>query len=174
VSIDRTHISWRIGALSRRPCMVTVRGRASPIAAQAAALTCRSRVHGQRTERHTERSRRSPDFERRTNTSACTRAGVQEHFQVVHVRFDFVAAQAPSGQDVCVARVAEKSRSVWPFFIYGVLAGLIVLFGIPSLYAFGAGYFGFFVVPATLHFVVAPVLLFGLIVFLWKFISRRV
>jgi formate/nitrite transporter FocA (FNT family) len=59
-------------------------------------------------------------------------------------------------------------------FVRGLLAGLILVFGTLLIYGFGAGYFGTLAVPTALNLVVAPVMLLGLILVLWRFAARRV
>jgi formate/nitrite transporter FocA (FNT family) len=59
-------------------------------------------------------------------------------------------------------------------FVRGLLAGLMLVFGTLLIYGFGAGYFGTLAVPTPLNFVVAPVMLLGLILVLWRFVARRV
>ncbi|MGH7665567.1 MAG: hypothetical protein ACRENI_14955 [Gemmatimonadaceae bacterium] len=59
-------------------------------------------------------------------------------------------------------------------FVLGFVAGLTLVVGALSIYAFGAGYFGDFAVPTPLNFVAAPLLLLGLVLVLWRFITRRV
>ena len=58
-------------------------------------------------------------------------------------------------------------------FVLGLEAGLALVGGALFIYGFGAGYFGNFSVPTPLNFVVAPVLLLGLTVVLWRFVVRR-
>jgi hypothetical protein len=53
------------------------------------------------------------------------------------------------------------------------VAGLALVFGTWLIYGFGAGYFGPLAVPTPLNFVVAPVMLLGLILVLWTFVARR-
>jgi hypothetical protein len=51
---------------------------------------------------------------------------------------------------------------------------VILVLGTSLIYAFGAGYFGHFAVPTPFNFVVAPVLLLGLLRVVWELVSRRV
>jgi hypothetical protein len=59
-------------------------------------------------------------------------------------------------------------------FVLGLVAGLTVVVGSLLIYAFGAGYFGDSAVPTPLNFIVAPLLLLGLVLVLWRFLTRRV
>ncbi len=58
--------------------------------------------------------------------------------------------------------------------VYGALAGVLLVVGALLIYAFGAGYFNYVAVPTPLNFVIAPAMLFGLIVLLGRFVLRRV
>jgi formate/nitrite transporter FocA (FNT family) len=58
-------------------------------------------------------------------------------------------------------------------FVRGAVAGLTLASGAMLIYGFGAGYFRDFAVPTPLNFVVAPVMLLGLILVLWRFVVRR-
>jgi hypothetical protein len=58
-------------------------------------------------------------------------------------------------------------------FFRGLVAGLALVFGTLLIYGFGAGYFGALAVPTPLNFVVAPVMLLGLILVLRRFVARR-
>jgi hypothetical protein len=59
-------------------------------------------------------------------------------------------------------------------FVLGLVAGLMLVVGALLIYAFGAGYFGDFAVPTPLNFIAAPLLLLGLLLVLWRFVTRRV
>ena len=89
-----------------------------------------------------------------------------------------VVGGARSGQSVRVTNApggAPGERvSLARAFALGLVAGLTLVFGALLIYAFGAGYFGDFAVPTPLNFVVAPLLLLGLVRVLWMFVTRRV
>jgi hypothetical protein len=57
---------------------------------------------------------------------------------------------------------------------YGVAAALVLLVGTLLIYAFGAGYFGYFTVPPPANFVVAPALFVGLMVTVRRFVAHRI
>lgn len=57
-------------------------------------------------------------------------------------------------------------------FLRGLVAGLTLAFGSLLIYGFGAGYFEALAVPTPLNFVIAPVMLLGLILVLWRFVAR--
>jgi hypothetical protein len=58
--------------------------------------------------------------------------------------------------------------------VLGLVAGLTLVVGALLIYAFGAGYFGAFAAPTPLNFVVALLLMFSLVLLLWRFVTRRV
>lgn len=88
---------------------------------------------------------------------------------------------APSPQSEATVPVPKLSGGSRPALVsfalavaYGVAAGVILVLGTSLIYAFGAGYFGHFAVPTPFNFVVAPVLLLGLLRVVWELVSRRV
>jgi hypothetical protein len=92
----------------------------------------------------------------RIRRAACARSG---HYALV--------AKLPGGAPSAQVSLARA-------FVCGLVAGLALAFGTLLIYGFGAGYFGALAVPTPLNFVVAPVMLLGLIIVLWRFVARRV
>jgi formate/nitrite transporter FocA (FNT family) len=87
----------------------------------------------------------------------------------------------PTAPDRCQSVRVAKLSSIPPSaqvslaraFVRGLVAGLMLVFGTLLIYGFGAGYFGALAVPTPLNFVVASVMLLGLILVLWRFVVRR-
>jgi hypothetical protein len=88
------------------------------------------------------------------------------------------ARAARSGQPVGVTNAPSgapaEQVSLARAFVLGLVAGLTLVVGTLLIYAFGAGYFGHFAVLTPLNFIVAPLLLLGLVLVLWRFVTRRV
>ena len=88
-----------------------------------------------------------------------------------------IARTLQKAQHEPVAGASDGSRS--PLMesagLFGrlVMATCLLLVGVYFIYAFGAGYFGRFAVPAPFNFAVAPILLVGLVLVLWKLVPRR-
>lgn len=78
---------------------------------------------------------------------------------------------------MCVARLSHGAPSpqvsLARAFVRGLVAGLALALGTLLIYGFGAGYFEALAVPTPLNFAVAPVMLLGLILLLWRFVARR-
>jgi hypothetical protein len=49
----------------------------------------------------------------------------------------------------------------------------MLAFGILLIYGFGAGYLGALAVPTPFNFLGVALMLFGLILVLWRFVARR-
>ena len=88
-----------------------------------------------------------------------------------------VARRARIGQSVRVKYASNgapgEQASLARAFVLGLGAGLALAVGALLIYGFGAGYFGASQFPTPLNFVVAPMLLLGLMVVLWRFLVRR-
>jgi hypothetical protein len=76
-----------------------------------------------------------------------------------------------------VARLSDDAPSLQVSLaralVRGVVAGLALALGTLLIYGLGAGYFVALAVPTPLNFVVAPVMFLGLILLLWRFVTRR-
>jgi hypothetical protein len=91
---------------------------------------------------------------------------------------DIVALTLQSGQPVGVTNAPDHAPaalvSLGRALALGLVAGLMLVIGAIAIYTLGAGYFGHLAVPSPLNFVVAPTLLFGLALALWRFVIGRV
>ena len=67
----------------------------------------------------------------------------------------------------------NAQQSLARTFVRGLVAGLMLAFGILLIYGFGAGYLGALAVPTPFNFLGVALMLFGLILVLWRFVARR-
>ena len=96
------------------------------------------------------------------------------------VRASIVLDLAPPLRRAKHERVARASvgshdalMELAPFLGRLIVAACLLLVGTVLIYGFGAGYFGWFAVPAPLNFVVASALLLSLALVPWRFVTRR-